>query len=350
MSISVPATIRPSGGIGRKFLAGVFAAAAIAGAASHTQSGTNQGTAGEAPAGSGIPAVYVPMYKAAANAYHVNWYLLASIHDQETSFSTSRAVGVQQGANSVGAMGPMQFLQSTWNQYASAFEPIASQRPASYPQMRTPHPDVYDDFDAIAAAAKKLSNDGADESLTSQGTFQAVCDYIGSCANVQQCGGPNSYCDVLPRAQQWQAEGGAAVASASGAAERAVSFALAQQGTPYVWGGDGNGGFDCSGLVQAAYASAGITLPRVAQAQFDAGPPVPAGEPLEPGDLVFFGAMPTSVEHVGIVVGPGTMVDAPFTGAVVRTDQFPTAVGAQWGSQVYLGATRPSASTTATPA
>ncbi|HVC70554.1 MAG TPA: C40 family peptidase [Acidimicrobiales bacterium] len=119
----------------------------------------------------------------------------------------------------------------------------------------------------------------------------------------------------------------------SPAAIGAVSWALGQLGTPYRWGGDAPGGFDCSGLVQAAYAAAGIALPRVAQDQFDAGPHLLRLTPLESGDLVFFGASPRSVEHVGIVVGTATMVDAPHSGAVVRVEPI-------W-SDGYLGATRP---------
>ncbi len=119
----------------------------------------------------------------------------------------------------------------------------------------------------------------------------------------------------------------------SAAAAVAVAYAEAQLGTPYLWGGSGEGGFDCSGLVQAAYQAAGIQLPRVAQAQYDAGPALPAGRPLEPGDLVFFGTDPAHVDHVGIVVAGGEMIDAPHTGAFVRVEPY------RWPD--YLGATRP---------
>lgn len=131
-----------------------------------------------------------------------------------------------------------------------------------------------------------------------------------------------------------------ATGTAGGAA---VDWALAQVGTPYIWGGETPGvGFDCSGLVQAAYKAAGITLPRVAQDQYDAGPSLPPDSPLEPGDLVFFGGSTSDVTHVGIYVGNGQMVDAPHTGADVRVESFPATVGSVWGSDVFVGATQPS--------
>jgi cell wall-associated NlpC family hydrolase len=109
--------------------------------------------------------------------------------------------------------------------------------------------------------------------------------------------------------------------------------AAQQLNTPYLWGGTGAGGFDCSGLVQAAYRHAGIALPRVAQDQFDAGPQLPDGGVVEPGDLLFFGSGPGGVDHVGLYVGAGEMIDAPYTGALVRFDS------ADWDELV--GATRP---------
>ena len=123
----------------------------------------------------------------------------------------------------------------------------------------------------------------------------------------------------------------------------ALAYAEAQVGTPYQWGGERAGvGFDCSGLAQAAWRAAGVSLPRVAQDQFDTGPLIPQGSPLAPGDLVFFGGGASDVTHVGIVVDPaGEMVDAPHTGALVRVDPFPIIPGSRWGGEVFVGATRP---------
>ncbi len=124
------------------------------------------------------------------------------------------------------------------------------------------------------------------------------------------------------------------------AAAVAIAFALAQRGLPYVWGGDGPGageaGFDCSGLTTAAYAAAGIALPRTAHTQFYAGPHVPDGAVLDPGDLVFYG-IPARVHHVGLYLGNGLMVNAPTFGEPVQIAYV------RYAGDDYLGATRPAA-------
>lgn len=103
----------------------------------------------------------------------------------------------------------------------------------------------------------------------------------------------------------------------SDAASVAVQDALSQLGVPYQWGGESPGhDFDCSGLVQWAYGKAGISLPRVAADQAKEGVAVTAAD-AQPGDLVFFGS---PIHHVGIYLGNGKMVDAPYTGADVRIE------------------------------
>ena len=103
------------------------------------------------------------------------------------------------------------------------------------------------------------------------------------------------------------ADVGAVVAAApSGDVGAVLEAALAQVGDPYVWGGTGPDGFDCSGLTSYAYAAVGVSLPHSSRAQSRMGTAVSRGD-LQPGDLVFFGS---PVYHVGIYVGNGKMVHA----------------------------------------
>ncbi|MFE4260184.1 NlpC/P60 family protein [Streptomyces sp. NPDC056883] len=104
--------------------------------------------------------------------------------------------------------------------------------------------------------------------------------------------------------------------AASAAGARAVAFARAQLGKPYVWGATGPRSYDCSGLTQAAWRAAGVTLPRTTWDQVKAAPRI-ATSALRPGDLVFFYA---DISHVGIYIGGGRMIHAPRPGTSVRED------------------------------
>ena len=108
----------------------------------------------------------------------------------------------------------------------------------------------------------------------------------------------------------------AATGSANG--ERIVAIASRYLGTPYVWGGEDPSGFDCSGLIQYAYAEVGVDLPRVSRDQARVGVAIPNLDAAVPGDLVAFGR---PVDHIGIYAGNGTMVVAPHTGDVVKVQR-----------------------------
>ncbi|MEJ7727497.1 MAG: NlpC/P60 family protein [Actinomycetes bacterium] len=98
-----------------------------------------------------------------------------------------------------------------------------------------------------------------------------------------------------------------------------IAFAQAQIGKPYEWGGDGPDTYDCSGLTMRAWEQAGVYLPHWSVAQYGATTPIPLSE-IAPGDLVFFadGSSPSSIYHMGLYIGGGNMIEAPYTGAFVR--------------------------------
>ena len=114
---------------------------------------------------------------------------------------------------------------------------------------------------------------------------------------------------------------GAAGSPGSTSGDAVVSEAERFLGVPYVWGGDTPSGFDCSGLVQYVYGHIGVQLPRTTYTQVKVGSPVAGLTQAQPGDLVFFAGSdgtPTSPGHVGIYIGNGKMIDAPYTGTVVQ--------------------------------
>jgi peptidoglycan DL-endopeptidase CwlO len=151
---------------------------------------------------------------------------------------------------------------------------------------------------------------------------------------------------TLTAAEQQQVEKVATVGSggsktatdplpASGSqANEAVAFAYKQIGCPYVYGGTGpcTDGFDCSGLVQAAWAAAGVSIPRDTYEQWSALQHVPLSD-LEPGDLIYF----AGESHVGMYVGGGYIIDAPQTGEDVEK----VSLSESWYAENEDGAARP---------
>jgi cell wall-associated NlpC family hydrolase len=135
-------------------------------------------------------------------------------------------------------------------------------------------------------------------------------------------------------APDWSPDAGAGAAQGKVAA----AWALTQLGKPYQWGGAGPASYDCSGLAMDAWARADVPLLHWTGFQWVSGPHVPLSQ-LRRGDLVFYAtnaADPAQIHHVGIYIGGGLMVDAPYTGASVRIDSINAYSG-------LIGATRPAA-------
>lgn len=138
---------------------------------------------------------------------------------------------------------------------------------------------------------------------------------------------PESGVQLLPGAELEGAEGTEGDGArwdgdrlSSETVESAITAAESKLGAPYVWGGSGPDNFDCSGLVQWAFAQAGVSLPRVTHEQWTVGPRLDYSE-AERGDLLFWRTDPNQpdyISHVAIYLGDGQMIEAPSSGQVVR--------------------------------
>ncbi|MFJ3229134.1 C40 family peptidase [Streptomyces sp. NPDC086783] len=240
-------------------------------------------------------------------------------------------------ANGERAVGPFQFLPSTWE---------GTGKDANGDGAVDPH----NADDAALGAAIYLCGRGRDLTQRSQ-LRAAILQYNHS--------GP--YADNV---HGWIDQYTAAatkpdVGNVSGRARTVIDAALSQRGVPYSWGGgNANGpsngiccspsgksgtsirGFDCSGLTTYAYAQAGVHLPRTAAAQAGVGQRIPASRgtgSLRAGDLVFYAYAPgrdSTIYHVGIYVGGGKMINAARPGTVVRLDAVSAMSGFAGGARL----------------
>jgi cell wall-associated NlpC family hydrolase len=238
-----------------------------------------------------IPAAYQALYLAAARTCPgLPWSVLAGIGEVETDHGRSPLPGVHSGANSAGAEGPMQFEPATFAQFAVNADPGVPLSP-------------YNPADAIYTAARMLCADGA-RGGSAAGISQAVFAYNHAGWYVT---------DVLSWAAKYAAQGSGDASPAA----TAIAYALAQVGKPYIWGGTGPAGYDCSGLV---YASAGIHIARTTYQWQQDGPVIPLSQ-IQPGDLLFSaGTDGTSTDpgHVAMYLGGGQVIQATQQGQPVQ--------------------------------
>lgn len=272
-----------------------------------------------------VPALYQGLVQRWGNLCPaINPALLAAQLYQESGWNP-RAV------SSADARGIAQFIPGTWAGHGIDGDGDGDR-------------DIWDPKDAIPSAAsydceiagyvKDVPGDPANNMLAA---YNAGAYRVIKHGGVPPISETQNYVRIIRSLEKSFARPVGRVAPSQQAAA-AIGYAQEKLGTPYLWGGTGtaaqNGRFDCSGLTQAAYESVGVTLPRVANDQYNAGPH-PGRDELLPGDLVFFSDDLTNsraIRHVGIYVGGGYMIDAPRTGAVIRFDRIDT--------PDYFGATR----------
>ena len=166
---------------------------------------------------------------------------------------------------------------------------------------------------AAAAAAFNRKVAAAQAAQAAQATAAASSSSTsgGSQSGSSSSGGGSSSSGGGPTVSVPSAPAPPLAAGAAGAVQAAES----QIGVPYVWGGASPSGFDCSGLVEWSYAQVGIGLPHYSGGQYDATTHIALAD-IAPGDLLFYG--PGGSEHVAMYVGGGSMIEAPYTGAVVH--------------------------------
>jgi len=322
-------------------------------------SGQQTGTAGQPPAGAkakSIPADYLTWYKRVGQQYGVPWTILAGIGTVESNNGQTTLPGVHSGQNGFGAAGPMQIgiEGASGNTWGGAPIHPASQvvRGVATDENGDGTANVYDPPDAIAGAAKYLLEFGVQTNPSGaifaynhlQSYVQSVLYYAGQYAGGNFAVASAQMAPANSAAGCVQAAGGVpAVQAPTQAVATAISFAEAQLGKPYLWGGTGPDAFDCSGLIMMAYRAAGISIARTTFQQWATETRVPASQ-VQPGDLVFFAGAdgtPTNPGHVGLVIGNGKMIEAYATGYPIRISSY--------ANQGAIGFTRPWAGAAGTP-
>jgi cell wall-associated NlpC family hydrolase len=207
------------------------------------------------------------------------------------------------------AVGPMQFLTSTFDAWAVD----ASADPTPTPNNA---------FDAIANAGRFLCNgatrldsvEGAIRRYNNSATY--VADVLAKALAYGMTLAGRSPTGVGPD----QTTG----VTVAGNIASVLAFALAQLGKPYVWGATGPDSYDCSGLTQASYAAAGISIGRTTFQQAADGAPVDwQSQALQPGDLIFMTGDGQPLGHVGMAIDADHWIAAPYTGTVVQIAPIP---------------------------
>jgi cell wall-associated NlpC family hydrolase len=252
----------------------------------------------------------------------LSWTIVAAIIHVESDDNRNP------GTSSAGAMGASQFLPTTWDNQGTlvvnvgtSFGKIPDGQGYGVDGDGDGVADIMNPLDSVPATARMLcANGGSDPSTLPQAIYAYNHAWWYVYGGTDDNG--NAFEGVLPLAAKLASSVVTAPVSSPQLAI-AIQAALTQIGKPYVWGGESEtNGFDCSGLMQWAFAKAGILLPRTSAAQYTVGTHVTRDQ-LQVGDLVFWAnntSDPSTIHHVALYLGNGQIVAAPHRGTVVQVE------------------------------
>jgi cell wall-associated NlpC family hydrolase len=276
-----------------------------------------------AAARGGSPAAYIALMTALAES---NLLVLSNPHDPAGNRLPAQGVGYDHDSLGLFQQRP------SWGTAAQRMDPIASTNLFLDALLAVPGWTGMEPWRA-AQTVQRSAYDGR-PSIANHGSAVMGGNYLAQASRatelvnviegdgVVDCGGAD------PSVVRTGSEAGKVVTDAAGLAAlgastagvAAVTFALAQRGKPYVWGGVGPNGYDCSGLMQTAWAHAGVAISRVSSTQLHDGTLTSVAR-LVPGDLVLIPGVEgtlASPGHIGMYIGNGLVVHAPRTGDVVK--------------------------------
>jgi hypothetical protein len=293
--VTARVVIAAVGGFGVFFLAPILAVIAV-GEGTPAAAGTSPG--GLRP-GSVPAADQASVLAAGKTCETVTPALLATQIEAESGWNPT-------AISPAGAQGLSQFMPGTWGRWGVDGDGDGVADPFN-PLDAIPSQARYDCV--LAAQVAAVAGDPAQNMLAA---YNAGPDRVLLAGGIPPIAETQAYVRrIMELIPQYQA----AVIPPVGSTGTVIQTAMSFLGTPYVWGGDGPTGFDCSGFTSYVYLhAAGKPLPRTAAAQQAWA--IPTTDP-QPGDLVFFGP---PIHHVGLYLGNGQMIDSPHSGAVVRIE------------------------------
>ncbi|MEX3623689.1 C40 family peptidase [Viridibacillus arvi] len=277
--------------------------------------------------GGGVPPEYMKYYLAAEKKYGVDWYILASIHFHETTFSTNPNM-----TSNVGAIGHMQFMPKTWIGWSYPGGTDLGNLGISMDVLTNPAMiKKYGGIGTDANGDGKADPWNLEDAIHTAAKYLASNNYKGNPRNaIYHYNHEDAYINnILATGEKFKnaatykpgggAGGGPNVGNSPEVVKKAIAEASKYLGRAYVWGGyTPSMGFDCSGIIQWSYGQQGVKLPRVSRDQYKFTKRISESQ-AKPGDLVFFAYDGRgTIAHVGIYLGGGQMLNAQNNGVIIE--------------------------------